>query len=114
MKKTTRVLATVFAIIAIILSVLPLYSIAIFPLIAAVICLVIAYTLSKKSGEVAKIIQFTLFLVLISAGLIIYKAGFNKTEEIKETKEMVEKEAESKKEAIEELEDLDLEDLELE
>ena len=114
MKKTTRVLATVFAIIAIILSVLPVYSIAVFPLIAAVICLVIAYVLSKKSGDVKKVIQFTLFLILISVGLIIYKSGFNKTEEIKETKDMVEKEAESKKEAIEELEDLDLEDLELE
>lgn len=114
MKKTTRILATVFAVIAIVLSVLPLYSIAVFPLIAAVLCLIIAYRLSKKSGDVNKIIQFTLFLVLISAGLIIYKAGFNKTEQIKETPEMVEKETESKKEAIKELEDLDLEDLDLE
>jgi len=114
MKKIFTTLATLLAITAVILSVLPVYGIAIFPLVAAAICLIVAYYLSKKVGEVKKIIQFTFFLIIITTGLVIYKVAFNKVEVVTETQEMVKKDTESKKEAIKELEDLDLDDLEIE
>jgi hypothetical protein len=69
--------------------------------------------LSKKTGQVKKIIQFTFFLTIISLSITIYKALFNTTE-VGNTEALINKEEASKEEAIEELESLDLEEIDFE
>lgn len=115
MKKIFTILAIITSILAIILSVLPISNLAVFPAIAALIFGSAAFYLSKQAGKVKKIVQFTLLLTIASLSIITYKAIFNKTE-VGNTEDMVEKETESQQEAIEELEELDieLEDIEIE
>jgi len=112
MKRLFTILAMIAAIISVILSVLPVSNLAIFPAGASLIFGLIAFYLSKKSGEVKKIIQFIFLLTIISLTLTVYKALFTKTE-VANTKELKVKESESKEDAIEELEELDLEDISL-
>jgi predicted membrane protein len=113
MKKAFTILAIIASFLAIILAVLPVSNLAIIPAIIALIFGLIAFYLSKKSGHVKKIIQFTLFLSIISISIVVYKALFTATE-IGNTEKLIEKEKESEEEAIEELEGLELDDLELE
>ena len=113
MKQVFIILGLIAAILAIILSVLPLSNLAIFPAIAALIFGLIAFYLSKKAGHVKKIIQFTFLLTILALSITIYKAVFTKIE-VTDTEELIIKEEESKQEAIEELEDLDLEDINIE
>jgi membrane protein implicated in regulation of membrane protease activity len=113
MKQLFTVLAVIASFLAIILSVLPASNLAILPAIAALVFGFIAFYLSKKTGQVKKIIQFTFFLTIISLSITIYKAVFNKTE-IGNTQELINKEEASKEEAIEELEGLELEDISIE
>ncbi|PKQ46184.1 FUSC family protein [Confluentibacter flavum] len=113
MKQVFIILGLIAAILATILSVLPLSNLAIFPAIAALIFGLIAFYLSKKAGYVKKIIQFTFLLTILALSITIYKAVFTKVE-VTNTEELIIKEEESKQEAIEELEDLDLEDISIE
>lgn len=108
MKKIFTILAIITSVLAVILSVLPISNLAIFPAIAALIFGIIAFYLSKKTGEVKKMVQFTFLLTIASLSIITYKAIFSETE-VGDTQDMVEKETESKEEAIEELEELDIE-----
>jgi len=113
MKKTFTILAIIASIISILLSILPLYKIAIIPAIAALTFGLTAFYLSKKTGEVKKIIQFTFFLTISALAITTYKSIFNKTE-IANTEIIDAKENESEKEAIEELEDLEIDTTEFE
>lgn len=113
MKQVCIVLGLTAAILATIFAILPISNLAIFPAIAAFIFGLIAFYLSKKSGQVKKIIQFTFLLTIVSLSLSIYKAIFIKAE-VANTEELIQKEDESKQEAIEELEELDLEDITIE
>ena len=109
MKKALTILAIITSILAIILSVLPVSNLAVLPAIAALIFGLAAFYLSKKSGQIKKIIQFSFFLTIIALAITTYKAIFNTTE-LGNTDSLIEKEAELKEEAIEELEGLDLEE----
>ncbi len=113
MKKTFTIFAMITSILAIILSVLPVSNLAVFPAIAALIFGLVAFYLSKKTGAVKKIIQFSFLLTIIALGITTYKAIFN-TVELGNTDTLIKKEAESKEQAIEELEELDLEEFEAE
>ena len=110
MKKLFTILALLVAILSVIIAVLPISNLAIFPAITALLFGLIAFYLSKKTGHVKKIIQFTFLLTIISLALTTYKAIFSKTE-IANTQELKEKEKESKEKAVEELEELDLDDI---
>lgn len=111
MKQVFTIIAFIAAILAIIFSVLPISNLAIFPAIAALICGLIAFYLSKKTGSIKKLIQFSFFLTIIALSITTYKAIFTTTE-VGSTQELAEKEETSKEEAIEELEGLELEDIE--
>ena len=113
MKQVFIILAVTASIFATIFSVLPLSNLAIFPAIAALIFGLIAFYLSKKTGKVKKIIQFTFLLTIVALSLSVYKAIFH-TSKVANTDDLINKEAESKQEALEELEDLELEDINLE
>ncbi|WP_034040346.1 hypothetical protein [Wocania ichthyoenteri] len=110
MKKLFTIFAIIASVLAIILSVLPLSNLAIIPSIIALICGLIAFYLSKKSGEVKKIIQFTFLLTIIALAITTYKSLFN-TVEVANTEALEKKEAKSEKEAIEELNELEIEDI---
>lgn len=113
MKKIFIILGFIASLLAIILSVLPISNLSVIPAVAAFIFALIAFYLSKKSGQVKKIIPFVFILTLVSLTITAYKAIFNKAE-ITDTQELEHKEAESKEDAIDELETLNLEDLDVE
>lgn len=113
MKRLFTILALITAILALILSVLPVSNLAIFPAALALIFGLIAFYLSKKSGQVKKIIQFSFLLTIMALAVTTYKALFNETE-VGNTEILVEKEEASKEEAIEELEELEIEDIDFE
>lgn len=113
MKKLSTILAIITSILAVILSVLPIFRLAIIPAIAALIFGLIAFYLSKKSGQVKKIIQFTFLLTIITLTITTYKSIFDKTE-VADIEALEATETKFEEEAIEELEELDLEDVEIE
>jgi phosphate/sulfate permease len=109
MKRLFTILAIIMAVLATILSVLPLSNLAFFSAIAALIFAGVAYFLSKKSGDPKKIIHFIFLLCIISLVLSTYKALFTETK-VTNTEELQVKEKESKEDASEESEVLDLGD----
>ncbi|ALJ03708.1 hypothetical protein APS56_00440 [Pseudalgibacter alginicilyticus] len=113
MKQLSTIIAVIASIFAIVFSVLPISNLAILPAIIALVFGYIAYYLSKKTGQVKKIIQFTFFLTIISLSITIYKAIFTNTE-VGNTQELINKENASKDEALEELESLDIEEIDFE
>ena len=113
MKKLFTILAIVASAIAIIFSVLPISNLAIFPAIIALICGLIAFYLSKKSGHVKKIIQFTFLLTAMALSITIYKALFIRAE-VSNNEALEATETKLEGEAIEELEKLDIDNIEIE
>lgn len=101
------------AVFSVIISVLPISNLAILPAIVALIFTALAFYISKKTGEVKKIIQFIFLLTILALSLSAYKAIFTSTE-VTNTNELKNKEKESKEKAIEELEELELDDINLE
>ncbi|WP_166961177.1 FUSC family protein [Yeosuana marina] len=110
MKRIFTILALIAAILSIILAVLPVSNLAIFPAVVALLFGLIAFYLSKKTGSVKKIIQFIFLLTIMSLALTTYKAVFSK-KEVTNTQELKKLEKESKENAIEDLEELDLDDI---
>lgn len=112
MKKLCTLLAIIASFLAIILAVLPISNLAIIPSILALVFGLLAFYLSKKTGQVKKIIQFTFFLTIIALAITTYKALFLKTE-VADTQELKATESQSKEDALEELEDLEIEDIDI-
>lgn len=112
MKKLLTILGLIAAIFTVIFSVLPISNLAVIPGIIALALVGFAYYLSQKSGEVKKIIPFTLMLTGLALILTTYKAMFIETV-VEDTKVLEETEIKLEEEAIEELEELDIEDLEI-
>lgn len=108
MKRIFTILALIASILAIILAVLPVSNLAIIPAIAALIFGTGAFYFSKRTGQVKKIIQFTFLLTSIALAIAIYKAIFDTTV-VAETKTLEAKEEQLEEDAIEELEELDIE-----
>ncbi|GAA4952697.1 hypothetical protein GCM10023314_27790 [Algibacter agarivorans] len=112
MKKLFTILAIIASVLAIILSVLPVSNLAIIPAIAALIFGLIAFYLSKKSGQVKKIIQFTFLLTSIALVITTYKAIFTVTE-VANTDVLEATETKLEEDAIEELDGLEIDDIEI-
>ena len=108
-----RILGLISAVLAVILSVLPLSNIAFIPAIAALVFGLIAFLMARQKQEPRKSIQLIFILTIIALSLATYKSIFNESE-VGNTEEFQETEQKSQEEAIEELEDLDLEDIDLE
>lgn len=102
------VLALITSIFAIVFSVLPISSLAIFPCVATLLFGFIAFYLSKQNGHVKKIIPFTFILTVMALGITAYKSVFVKAEVVK-TKAFKDKEDKIDKQAIKELESIDIE-----
>ena len=112
MKQLFTVIAIIASFLTILFAVLPISNLAIFPAIVAIISGGIAFYLSKKTGEVKKIIQFSFFLTIGALAITGYKAFFVETK-VEDIQILNEKEAQFEEEAIEELENLDIENIEV-
>ncbi|WP_299228977.1 FUSC family protein [uncultured Psychroserpens sp.] len=108
MRKLSIVLGFIAAILTVILSVTPLSKMAYIPGIAALILGVITIYLSKQNSK--RSIQLMFLLTIIGLTVTTYKAIFD-TVEVGNTEELQEKENESQEDAIQELNDLDIEEI---
>ncbi|MBR9846056.1 MAG: FUSC family protein [Algicola sp.] len=113
MKKLIIILGFISAILAILLAVTPLSKIAFLPAGAALLFGVIAIYISKGKKELKKSIQLIFLLTIIALVVTTYKSIFNNVE-VGNTEELIEKENESEEKAIEELEELDIDEIDLE
>ena len=107
MRKLFIILGVIAAIIAVVLSSLPLFNMAFIPAIAALIFGLIAFYLSKQQNESKKVVQLIFLLTIISLCLSTYKAVFSETE-VGNTEALEVRVQEAEENAIEELEGIDL------
>ena len=107
MRKLFIILGLIFAIIAVLISVLPLSNLAFIPAIIAIICGLIAYLKSKPINASLRTITLVFILGVFAIGISSYKAVFSKTE-VGNTKQLEAKEKKSEKEAIKDLDELDI------
>jgi predicted benzoate:H+ symporter BenE len=105
-----RILGLLSAVVAVILSVLPLSNMAFIPAIAALVFGLIAFLMARQQQEPRKSIQLIFILTIIALSLATYKSIFNESE-VGSTEELQQTEQKSQEE---DLEDLDLEDVDLE
>lgn len=105
-----RILGLLSAVLAVILSVLPLSNMAFIPAIAALVFGLIAFLMARQQQEPRKSIQLIFILTIIALSLATYKSIFNESE-VGNTEELQQTEQKSQEE---DLEDLDLEDVDLE
>jgi len=108
-----RILVTTLAIIAaclgLILSILPFGAIALIPTIIAFILGFIAFKMAQKDGANTKLVKVIFLITIIALVLSIYRSVFE-TNVVENDIETIEKEEQSKEDAIEELEGLEIED----
>ncbi|TJY35810.1 hypothetical protein [Pontimicrobium aquaticum] len=102
------ILSLITAIIGLILSILPFGKIALIPIIAAFILCFIAYKMTQKVSANTKFVKVIFLVTIVAFALSLYRIAFD--ENIVENDiETIEKEKQSKEDALEELEDLDIE-----
>lgn len=109
MKRLVIILGFIASILAVILSVTPLFKIAVFPIIAAFILGGILFYLSKKDKRKTKTLQYIFLLVIIALSLTVYKAIFIEAE-IGDVEELEQREDKSEEDSIEILEDLEIDE----
>ena len=109
MKKLFIILGFIASILAVILVVTPLFKLALFPLVIAFSSGLAILYFSKKDQRKSKSIQYIFLLVIIALSLMVYKAIFNKAE-IGDVQELEQREEESEEEAIELLEDIEIDE----
>jgi len=107
-----RILITTLAIIAaslgLILSILPFGAIALIPIIIAFILGFIAFKMAQKDGANTKLVKVIFLITIIALVLSIYRTVFENNV-VENDIETLEKEKQSQEDALEELEDLDIE-----
>ena len=107
MKKVLIILGLITAILAALLSVLPVFKLAIFPGVIALICGVIALIKAQKEKTTTQIIQLIFIITILAFGLTTYKAVFTKTE-VGNTEALEKREEQKVEEAQEELLDIEI------
>ncbi len=112
MRRLFIILGFIASILAVILSVTPLSKIAYIPAVAALIFGLIAFYLSKQKQYPKKSIQLIFLMTIISLTITTYKAIFDVVE-VGNVEGLELKEKESEEKALEDLEDLKLDDVEL-
>lgn len=113
MRRFFIILGFIASILAVILSVSPLSKIAYIPAVIALIFGFIAFYLSRQKQYPKKSIQLIFLLTIISLTITTYKAIFNVVE-VGNVEGLELKEKESEEEAIQELEDLDFDEMDIE
>ncbi len=109
MRQLFIILSLILSLLGLILSILPFGTIALFPIIAAFIFGLLAFRISKKEQKNLTIIKIIFFITIVSLCISIYRSVFENNI-IENDIETIEKEKQSEKETIEELEEIDIED----
>jgi uncharacterized membrane protein len=107
MKKILVTIGLITAILSAVLATLPVFNLAIFPGILALICGIIALIKAKKEKSSTQIIQLVLLIVILALSLTVYKSVFNKAE-VGNTEALEQREEQKEEEAKEELLDIDI------
>lgn len=102
-------LSVLTAIIGIVLSVLPFGSIALIPIFTAFILCYIAYKMALKANANTKFVKVIFLVTLVAFLLSVYRIVFDENV-IENDIETIEKEKQSKEDAMETLEGIDIED----
>ncbi|MCK0109424.1 FUSC family protein [Flavobacteriaceae bacterium S0825] len=107
-----RILITTLAIIAaslgLVLSILPFGAIALIPIVIAFILGFIAFKMAQKDGVNTKLVKVVFLITIIALVLSIYRTVIEDNV-VENDIETIEKEKQSQEDALEELEDLDIE-----
>lgn len=109
MKTVFVVLGFIASVLSVILAVTPLYKIAFLTAMAALAFGFISLYISKKKQLPKKSIHLMFLLTIIALSVTIYKTIFT-TVEVGDTEELIQKEEESEQEAIETLEDIEIDE----
>lgn len=112
MRRFFIILGFIASILAVILSVSPLSKIAYIPAVLALLFGLVAFYLSRQKQYPKKSIQLIFLLTIISLTITTYKAVFDVVE-VSNIEGLELKEKESEEEAIQELEALDFEALDI-
>lgn len=107
MKKLFIIIGFIAAILATILAVTPLFKLSLFPTILAVLCGLGLLYLNKKKQQKTKAVQYVFLLSIIALSLTVYKSIFTVVE-LGDTEELNKLEEKSEEEAIELLEDIEI------
>ncbi|SHH68150.1 FUSC family protein [Winogradskyella jejuensis] len=107
MKKLLVILGFISSILAVVLSVTPLFKLSLFPVVVAFLCGLGLVFLAKKNQFKTKAIQYVFLLAIISLSFTIYKSVFQKAE-VGNTEELEQLDETSEEEAIKELEDIEI------
>lgn len=108
MRILVTTLAVLAAIIGLILSILPFGTIALIPVIIAFILCFLAYKMAQKANANTKFVKVLFLVTIIAFALSIYRIAFDENV-VENDIETIEKEKQSQEDALEELEDLDIE-----
>lgn len=109
MKTVFVVLSFIATVLSLILAVTPLYKLAFLTSIAALVFGSISLYISNKKQLPKKSIHLMFLLTIIALSLSTYKTIFT-TVEVGNTEELIQKEEESEQEAIETLEDIEIDE----
>lgn len=112
MRRTFIILGFFASVLAIVLSVTPLSKIAFIPAVAALLFGLVAFYFSRQKQYPKKSIQLIFLLTIISLSIASYKAVFDVVE-VGNIKGLEQRGQESEEKAIEELEGLELNDIDL-
>ncbi len=107
MKKTLIVIGLISAILSAVLATLPVFKLAIFPGILALICGIIALIKANKEKSSTQVIQLALLIVILALLLTVYKSIFT-TAEVGNTDALEQREEQKVEEAQEELLDIEI------
>lgn len=108
MKRVFIILGLIASIVAVVLSITPLFKIAFIPAVAALVFGLIGFYYSRQKQYPKKTVQLIFLLTIISLTITTYKAVFTVVE-VGNIDGLELKEKESEEKALEELENLDIE-----
>ena len=108
MRKLITTWAIIAASLGLVLSILPFGAIALIPIVIAFILGFIAFKMAQKDGANTKLIKVVFLTTIIALVLSIYRTVIEDNV-VENDIETIEKEKQSQEDALEELEDLDIE-----
>ena len=109
MKTLFVVLGFITAILSAVLAVTPLFKIAYFPCLAALVFASVALYLSKRKQLSKKSVHLVFLLTVMALTVTTYKAIFTKVK-VSNTEDLIQKEDASKQDAMETLEDIEIDE----
>jgi hypothetical protein len=109
MRLIITTLAIIAAILGLALSILPFGNIALIPIVIAFILGFIAFKMAQKEGKNTKLVKVVFLITIVGLGMSIYRSVFDENV-VEEDIETINRDKASEEDAIEELEDLDIEE----